>query len=149
MISLRKYPNFIADNIKISNIAVQNETDDVVVRKTDDASVQTEPVDVALPAEVNDIAVETDAVSTSDMALQTDATDLVDVSIMTDLIYLQIHSYWALSSFIKIKSQPFVLQKIGETVKTVALQTDDIEFADVSKMTDIVYPHSTHKNHKC
>ena len=91
MIPSRKHPNFIADDIKISYIAVQNETDDVVVRKTDDASVQTEPVDVALPAEVNDAAVETDAVSTSDAALQTDATELVDVSIITDLIYLQIH----------------------------------------------------------
>ena len=80
----RWYKNFLY-------IAVQNETDDVVVGKTDDASVQTEPVDVALPAEVNDVAVETDAVNTSDAALQTDATELVDVSIITDLIYLQIH----------------------------------------------------------
>ena len=149
MIPSRKHPNFIADDIKISYIAVQNETDDVVVRKTDDASVQTEPVDVALPAEVNDIAVETDAVSTSDMALQTDATELVDVSIITDLIYLQVHSCCFLSSFIKIKSQPFILQKIGETAKTVALQTDDIEFADVSKMADLIYHNSTHKIHKC
>ena len=90
IISSGKHPNFIANDIKISYIAVQNETDDVV-RKTDDASVQTEPVDVALPAEVNEIAVETDTVSTSDMAIQKDITELVDVSITTDLIYLQIH----------------------------------------------------------
>ena len=70
---------------------MQNETDDVVVCKTDDSSVQTEAVQVALPAEVNDIAVETDAVNTSDMALQTDATELVDVSMMTDLINFQNH----------------------------------------------------------
>ena len=91
IISLGKHPNFIANDIKISYIAVQNETDEVVVRKTDDASVQTEPVDVALPAEVNEIAVETDTVSTSDMAIQIDTIELVDVSITTDLIYLQIH----------------------------------------------------------
>ena len=73
-------------------IAVQNETDDVVVRRTDDASVQTEPVDVALSAEVNEIAVETDTISTSDMALQTDATELVDVSITTDSLMLHSNS---------------------------------------------------------
>ena len=84
MISSRKEPNFIANDMKISYVAVQNETDDVVVRRTDDASVQTEPVDVALPAEVNEIAVETHTISTSDMALQTVATELVDVSTRTD-----------------------------------------------------------------
>ena len=150
MIPSEKHPNFIADDTKNSYIyiAVQNETDDVVVRKTDNASVQTEPVDVALPAEVNEIAVETDAISTSDMALQTDATELVDVSITTDLIYIQIHSCCFLSSFIKIKSQPFVLQKIGEAAKAVAVQTDDTEFVEVSKIRDLIYPHSTQTIHK-
>ena len=67
-------------------IIVQNEVDDTIVRKTDDASVQTEAVEVVL----NTVAVETDAINTSDVALQTDITELADVSMLklTDLIYL-------------------------------------------------------------
>ena len=68
---------------------MQNETDDTAVRKTDDASVQTEAVDVVL----NDVAVETEAINASDVALQSDVAELADVSMQkkTDPIHLQIH----------------------------------------------------------